>query len=169
LGLLRPLSNSVQHAGGTTPIVRNDNPYPDYKDEMIQIGTEYDADLSFNDLSRVSTDVANCYKEKENHAFLGNYRVQQIRYCLALDYVAYKDNQAATHNYRTPGNPYFDKETTIQRWDHWGPEAEFTDAESMFKYMRGTYAFVKPTQVNITNSLRGKRILPPSGGNPSAS
>ena len=163
-------SNQAQRGfSGTTPIVRNDSPYPDFRDEMIQIGTEYDADLSFNEPSRVSTDVANCYKDKGTYAFLGNYRVQAIRYCLALDYVAYKDNQAATHNYRTPGNPYFDKETTIQRWEHWGPEAGFTDADSMFKYMRGTYAFVKPTQMNITNSFRGKRILLPSGGNPSAS
>ena len=91
---------------GTTPIVLNQNPYPDYKAEMNLIGVEYDADLSFNDPSRVSSDVASCYKIKGTRAFLGNYRVQQIRYCLALDYVAYKDNQIVTHNYRTPGNPY---------------------------------------------------------------
>ncbi len=164
-GCTVPSSQGQRGFSGTTPLVINDNPYPDYKDEMNQIGIEYDADLSFNDPNRVSDDVANCYKEKGSHAFLGNYRVQQIRYCLALDYAAFKDNQIATHNYRTSGNPYFDKEATLQRWDHWGPEAGFTNAESLFQYMRGTYAFVKPTQMNITNSLRGKRIVLPSGGN----
>ena len=107
--------------------------------------------------------MANCYKLKGNNAIGGNYRAQQVRWCLALDYAAYKDSQIATHNYRTSGNPYFGKETTLQRWEGWGPIAGFTDADSMFQYMRGTYAFVKPTQVNATNALKGPRFIAPPG------
>ncbi len=149
--------------GGTTPVVVNDNPNTSYRQEMTLIAAQYEADLSWNDPRHVSEDVANCYKNKGSRAILGNFRTQSIRWCLALDYVAYKDNQAATHDYRTPGNPYFSREAAKRRWAMWGPEAGFTDAESMFQYMRGTYSFVKPTQVNITNAMRPRRLLPAPG------
>ena len=162
-GCTVPKAPGQQGYSGTTPVVANDNPYPNYRYEMNEIGGEYAADLAWNQPQHVSDDVANCYKIKGSGAIGGNSGAQSTRWCLALDYVAFKDNQVATHNYRTPGNPYFSKETTLQRWETYGPKAGFTDAESMFQYMRGTYAFVKPTQVNITNSLRPGRMLPTPG------
>jgi hypothetical protein len=69
-----------------------------------------------------------------------------------MDYAAYKDNQIATHNYRTPGIPYFSMDAAQQRWATYGPQAGFTSADEMFQYMRGTYAFIHPTQVAVTRS-----------------
>ena len=95
-----------------------------------------------------------------NGSTRGIYDIQSTRYCLALDYLAYKDNQRAIHNYKLAGDPYVSQEAAIKRRVIYGPRAGFADPDSMFSYLRGTYAFTKPTQLNTTNSIRLMARLP---------
>ena len=129
--------------------VSND-PGPDYRTVMTDIGVDYAAALSWHDPQRVISPIELCYKDSGTFGGIGGQNY--TRRCLAMDYAAYKDNQIATHNYRTPGIPYFSEDTAAQRWTIYGPQAGFTTADAMFQYMRGTYAFIHPTQVNVTNS-----------------
>jgi hypothetical protein len=133
----------------THPVISND-PGPDYRTVMTNIGIDYAAELSWHDPQRVITAVDYCYKD--SGAFQGIKGQNDTRRCLAMDYAAYKDNQIATHDYRTPGIPYFSEDAAAQRWAIYGPQAGFTTADAMFQYMRGTYAFIHPTQVDVTKS-----------------
>jgi hypothetical protein len=162
MGCAVPSSPGQVGYSGTTPLVVND-PGPDYRYVMTEIGGRYAADLSWHDPQHVTDDVEKCYKIEANGSIQGIFGEQSTRRCPALDYVAYKDNQIATHNYQTPGNPYFSEAAAAQRWTFYGPRAGFKDAESMFQYMRGTYAFVKPTQVYVTNARKPPPLVPPPG------
>jgi len=148
---------------GTHPVISNSDPTPNYRVAMTDVGNQYAADLSWHDPRRVNDDVDNCYKTRGNGSIQGIYGIQNTRWCLALDYVAYKDNQRATHNYKLAGNPYFSREAAEQRWTVYGPRAGFTDPEAMFSYMRGTYAFVKPAQMNTTDARQPMARLPGPG------
>jgi hypothetical protein len=133
----------------THPVVSND-PGPDYRTVMTNIGIDYAAELSWHDPQRVISAIQGCYRD--SGAFVGLKGESDTRRCLAMDYAAYKDNQIATHNYRTPGIPYFNEDAAAQRWATYGRQAGFTTADAMFEYMRGTYAFIHPTQVAVTRS-----------------
>jgi hypothetical protein len=117
---------------------------------MTDIGVDYAAELSWHDPQRVIAPIEQCYKN--SGAFQGILGQNNTRRCLAMDYAAYKDNQIATHNYRMPGVSYSSEDSAAQRWAIYGPQAGFTTADAMFQYMRGTYAFIHPTQVNATNA-----------------
>jgi hypothetical protein len=132
---------------------------------MNNIGIDHAAELSWHDPQRVITAVEGCDKIEGNGSIQGIYGENSTRRCLAMDYAAYKDNQIATHNYRTPGIGYFSEDAAARRWTIYGPRAGFTTADAMFEYMRGTYAFVKPAQLNATRAREGwGSPLVPSGG-----
>jgi hypothetical protein len=143
----------------THAVVSND-PGPDYRTVMTNIGVNYAAELSWHDPQRVISAVELCYRNSV--AFQGIKGQNDTRRCLAMDYAAYKDNQIATHNYRTLGIPYFSEDAAAQRWAIYGPQAGFTTADAMFQYMRGAYAFIHPTQVSVTNSRTPATVrIPP--------
>ena len=148
---------------GTHPLIVNLDPTPNYRAEMTDIGNQYAADLTWHDPGHVSNDVEGCYKVRGSGAIQGIYGIQSTRWCLALDYLAYKDNQIATHNYKLAGNPYFSQEAAEKRWVIYGSRAGFDDPDAMFSYLRGTYAFTKPAQLNTTNSIRPMARLPGPG------
>jgi hypothetical protein len=162
-GCTMPSTPGQPGYGGTHPVISNSDPTPNYRATMTDIGNEYAADLSWHDPSRVSSDVQSCYMTTGNGSIQGIYGIQNTRMCLALDYLAYKDNQVATHNYKLAGNPYFSQEAAGKRWEIYGPRAGFNDPDAMFSYMRGTYAFTKPAQLNTTNSIRPMARLPGPG------
>ena len=162
-GCTMPSTPGQSGDSGTHPVIVNSNPMTNYRAEMTDIGNEYSADLSWHDPRRVSSDVKACYLGSGNGSIQGVYGIQSTRYCLALDYLAYKDNQKATHNYKLAGNPYFSQEAAEKRWVIYGPRAGFDDPDSMFNYLRGTYAFTKPAQLNTTNSIRPMARLPGPG------
>jgi hypothetical protein len=148
-GCTVPPSLGPSDSALTHPVISNDSG-PDYRSVMTQIGIDYAAELSWNDPQRVITAIEGCYRD--SGAFQGIEGQNDTRRCLAMDFAAYKDNQVATHNYRTPGILYFSEDAAAQRWTIYAPQAGFASAEAMFEYMRGTYAFVHPTQVDITRS-----------------
>lgn len=158
-----PSASGQPGYSGTHPIMVNSVSGLNYKTQMNEIGGDYAAALSWNSPERLNYQVESCYAGQGNGAIGGLYGYEGTRRCLALDYAAYKDNQIATHHYKLPGNPYFSREAAEKRWIIYGPRAGFTDAESMFSYLRGTYAFVKPAQLNVTNSMRPISVIPPKG------
>ena len=159
-GCTVPPSPGQADSALTNPIISN-NPGPDYRTVMTNIGIDYAAELSWHDPQRVISAIDLCYKDSV--AFPGIKGQSDTRRCLAMDYAAYKDNQIATHNYRTPGIPYFSEDAAARRWAIYGPQAGFTTADAMFQFMRGTYAFVHPAQVNVTRSRTpGTARIPPT-------
>ena len=138
---------------GTRGVYSNINPYPDYRYEMHLIADKYASALTWHDRKHIDDDVRNCYEDNGNGAFRGPYALYSIRYCYALDYLAYKDNQVATHHYRLSGNPYFSMDAAARRWETYNRIAQFSTPDAMFEWMRGTYSFTKPMQVSITRSI----------------
>lgn len=149
--------------GGMHPFVNNSGSGLDFKTQMNEVAAEYAGALSWNSPEHVNSAVERCYYGRANGSIIGGSAYEGVRQCLALDYAAYKDNQIATHHYKLPGNPYFSREAAAQRWTIYGPRAGFDDADSMMQYMRGSYAFVKPDQLNITNMRRPISVIPPKG------
>ena len=162
-GCSLPPASGQTNDGGVRPLVDNVGSGLDFKTQMNEVANDYAGALSWNAPEHVNYAVESCYSGRGNGAFIGRFGYEGARQCLALDYAAYKDNQIATHHYRLPGNPYFSREAAAQRWGIYGPRAGFDNADSMMQYMRGSYAFVKPDQLNITNSRRGISVIPPKG------
>ena len=162
-GCSLPSATGQTANGGVRPLVGNVGSGLDFKTQMNEVAGEYAGALAWNTPERVNYAVESCYSGRGNGAFIGRFGYEAARQCLALDYAAYKDNQIATHHYRLPGNPYFSREAAAQRWGVYGPRAGFDNSDSMMQYMRGSYAFVKPDQLNITNSRRGISVIPSKG------
>jgi hypothetical protein len=166
-GCAVPSSPNQVGYGGNSGVISNGFGV-DYRDVMNNIGIDYAAELSWHDPQRVITAVEGCYKSGGNGSTQGIDVDNWTRRCLAMDYAAYKDNQIATHNYRTPGIAYFSEDGAALRWTIYGPRAGFTTAEAMSEYIRGTYAFVKPAQLNATWAREGwgGPLVPPAGTRP---
>ena len=125
------------------------NPYENFKSEMSEVGIRIGTDLSSNNPHKTTDDIRNCYEEDSTDRITGPYALNSIRYCYALDYLAYKDNQRATHNYKRPGNPFFSMDAAEHRWVTYNRIAQFPTADAMFKWMRGSYSFSKPWETYV--------------------
>jgi hypothetical protein len=143
-GCAMPTTPGQQTVSGS-PTTPEFNIQPDYKYWMNTIGGRYESDIVPPQPGRLEADITNCYKMALGYP---QYEVQYLRTCLILDYTGYKDNQIATHNYRTAGNPFFSLDAAETRWKRYGPLARFSSPDAMFQFLRGSYAFVKPDAIN---------------------
>ena len=131
----------------------------DFKTLMYSAADAYANAMAFGDTTHVNNAISGCYQQYNQGAqyqnVLGAGNVQgQLRRCLEIDYLAYKDNQALT-NRGLPGNPYVSSESLDARWGHYGPLAGFQDANSMFEYARAGYAIAKPAEMGALRNRRG--------------
>ncbi len=115
---------------------------PDYWQWMQQISNEYRAD------NNLVADIKDCYFRNGSGKIAWLYKYQGLRTCLYLDYTGYQDNQVATMNYKTPGNPFFSRRAARSRWRLFGPKAGYASRAEMLRSMRNAYRLIKPLSVN---------------------
>lgn len=131
----------------------------DFRTLMYGAADAYASAVASGDTTHVDTAISSCYQQYNQSAqyqnVLGAGNVEgQLRRCVEIDYLAYKDNQALT-NRGLPGNPYVSADALNARWSHYGPLAGFQDANSMFDYARAGYAIAKPTEMDALRNRRG--------------
>ena len=142
----------AQSAAASVP--PDDGVAPDFKAEMREVGYKYYGMVTQGE-AFTNGQLAECYQAQQTdpNVFLTNINLYRnaLRQCLVLDYMAFKDNQRATHDYQTPGNPYEDKEVALQRWEHWWTRLGFTTTDAMFHYMRLGEGWAKPYELSLLN------------------
>lgn len=75
-----------------------------------------------------------------------------VRRCLVLDYLAYKDNQGATQHNAQAGNPSVFMEATQARWSYWFQIAGFSTPDTMFTFLRVSASMARPYEMAVLNS-----------------
>lgn len=147
--------------GGTQPTTSSvyDFQGADFRTLMYGAADAYGSAVAFGDTTHVNNAIAGCYQQYNQGAqyqnVLGAGNMQgQLRRCLEIDYLAYKDNQALT-NRGLPGNPYVSADALNARWSHYGPLAGFQDPNSMFEYARAGYAIAKPAEMGALRNRGG--------------
>lgn len=146
----------------------DDGVAPDFKDRMRDVGYQYYG-MATQGAAFTNNQLQQCYAGQtdkvDNFAregLLNLYR-NSLRRCLVLDYLAFKDNQNATHKYAVAGNPYLSMEATEGRWGHWFPLAGFSGPEAGFRYMRLGYGYSKPYEIQLLQQNRPLTLGPPRG------
>ena len=83
---------------------------------------------------------------------------------MVMDYVAYKDDQAATRNGQIPGNPFLQRDVVLRRWAADSSKAGFSTPEEMFQFMRAGYSYAKPASVGVLKTHNQQIFVQPQPG-----
>lgn len=169
IGVLLLLSAcAVPNAGGQqaarTPALGPQDAYsqPVFRQDMYTAGVDYGSAATFNDPSHVTATVKQCYDGVRTPEFSTYQRF--LRRCMVMDYLAYKDDLAATHNGQLPGNPFFEGDVVVRRWAADSPRAGFSTPNEMFRFMRAGYGYAKPSEMAALKIHNQQIFVPPQSG-----
>lgn len=128
----------------------------DFRTSMNTAGSDYGAAVSFGDTAHIDNLISGCYQQYDQSSQysneLGATNLQgQLRRCLVIDYMAYKDNQALT-NRGLAGNPFLSMDAFDNRMGSYGLKAGFPTPDQLFAFMRKGYAFAKPVEVGALHN-----------------
>lgn len=150
----------VPTAGQPVANAPDDSMNPRFEAMLSQLGGDY-AVMVMQGPAFTNHEIQKCYAYETQFRQQGTdpdlvlltaYR-NAVRRCLVFDYLAYKDNQDATHNYSLPGgNPYVSMDATQDRWSNWLPDAGFSSPDAMLTFLRTSYSISKPYEMQVLNS-----------------
>ena len=152
-----------QQAASTQALVSQE-PYSQlvFQQDMYTAGAEYGSAMTHPAPNRAAVTVKQCYDSVGTLQFSTYQR--HLRRCMVMDYVAYKDDQAATHNGQVPGNPFFERESVLRRWTADSPRAGFSTPDEMFQFMRTGYAYLKPMELQVLKTHNQQIFVQPQLG-----
>jgi hypothetical protein len=122
------------------PVVYNYDPGT-YGDMMSQIAERYGADVDFYHPEHGILDIQKCYHYADQVTF---GQVRETRFCMVLDYVAYKDWQRRSKGMGFTIPAFFSGDAIEDRWPRYAPRAHLQTPEEMFAYFQTAYGFVEP-------------------------
>ena len=150
------LSSGAGQSPTFTPTVYN-GPVGSFRAQMDSAGNDYAGAVSYGDTAHIDNLVGGCYSiydQESAVANLGSSGQFEVRRCLEIDYLAYKDNQALT-NRGLPGNPYFTMDAFEQRMSRHAFKAGFTNPYDVFQWDRDGYMIAKPTEMDALHNRGG--------------
>jgi hypothetical protein len=125
-----------------------------YGQMMTQIALRYQGDVDFYHPEHGIIDIQHCYHEAVRVTF---GQVREMRACMILDYVAYKDWQRRSKTMGFVIPAFFSGDAVEDRWPRYAPQARFQTPEDMFAYFQTAYGFVEPKTALQQNQL-GVRV-----------
>ena len=159
-----PNAGGQQVAGTGTPGLGPQDAFsqPVFREDMATAGVDLGSAESFNDPNRVTAAVEQCYDGVKFPEFSTYQRF--LRRCMVMDYVASRDDLAATHNGQIPGNPFFEGDVVVRRWAADSPRAGFSSPDEMFQFMRAGYSYAKPNELAALRTHNQQIFVAPQPG-----
>ncbi len=123
--------------------------HADVSTRMSVIAQRFELDRSQGGMSEVAADVGRCYAEATRYSVVQTFA---LRDCLILDYVGYRTSAVGSHAAVKPALPFFSDQAAPQRWEHYGPLAQFDTSQRLYAYLANSSSLVQNDLVKINSA-----------------